>query len=754
MRSEALPLIGLAALLLGSCTGLKHATPERPLFDSFDVEWEEAPAEDRKRITNELRNVVRPSPNNRILWLRPTVALHNMTKEPRKPKGLRRLWKYKIGSEPVYLADVPLKDINAAFENRLNNHGYFAARSRFEVRARGRTAHAVFFVDAGRPHRLRTITYANDGDTLNARIAASALRSPLKPDQLYDLAALDEERSRVGGTLRNAGWYHLKDDDLVFAADTSLGEHRMDIRLRMKTTARPKARQRYSLGDVRLHGDQDGLLPPNDSVRADSVLYINYINNYRPSTILRGVFLRPGQFYSAQRTENTTQFLSSYGVFKSVRVEYAEDTLLPGVLNADVVLVPQKRWSLFYELKAVSKSNNFAGPGVRVGFKDRDLFRGAETLTADLNGRFETQVAGANKGTNAYEIGVKVALQVPRIVPFRSLRPVGSSAPTTRAELGYGLFRRVGLYGLESFNSSFGYVWRQSLRLWHDARVLDVSYNSLYYSSDAFTAFLDTNQAVQRSFEEQFIVGIGYTFTYITRQRHSAAGHLLASIGFDESGNVLSAAYRLGGPRPEGGDLLFGRRFSQYVRFRPEIRYYSHQGQRGDQVVARVLAGVAVPYGNSDVVPYVKQFFVGGTNSIRAFRARSVGPGTYLPDAGSGVLIDQTGDIRVEANLEYRFTIAGYLKGAVFSDAGNIWLVNDDAQRPGGKFVWGNVLSELAMGAGVGLRFDPEVIVVRLDLATPLREPSRASGDRWVIADPRPRIFDNVVFNIAIGYPF
>ena len=753
MRAATLPA-AIAAIVLVSCTGLKHATPERPLFAGFDVEWEQAPVEHRKRITHELEKVVRPAPNTSILGLRPTVALHNAIKEPRKPKGLRNLLKNKIGSAPVYLADVPLKDINAAFENRMNNHGYFAASSRYEEKTSGRRARVVFFITARTPHRLRTITYADSTDTLSARIAGAAERSPLYPGQLYDLAVLDAERSRMVAQLRNAGWYYMKDDDLVFAADTSVGDHEMDIRLRVRSATKPKARQRYTLGEVRVHGDHDDLLPPNDSVLVDSTIYINYLNNYRPSTIVRGVSLRPGQFYSARRTDNTTQYLSSYGVFKSVRVNFLEDTLQVGVLHADVLLVPQKRWSLFSELNAISKSNNFAGPGLRVGFKDRDLFRGAETFTADVNGRFETQVAGANKGTNAYEIGVKLALKIPRIVPFRSLRSVSSSAPTTRAELGYGLFRRVGLYGLESFNTSFGYVWRQNPRVWHDARVLDMSYNSLYYSSDEFTAFLDTNEAVKRSFEEQFILGFGYTYTITTRQRNSASGYLLASIGFDESGNLLNGIYRLGGPRPEGGDLLFDRRFSQFVRFRPELRYNSRMGAHGDRIVARLLAGIALPYGNSDVVPYVKQFFVGGTNSVRAFRARSVGPGAYTPDVSNGLLIDQTGDIRFEANIEYRFTIAGFFKGAVFGDAGNIWLVHDDPQRPGGNFEWGHALSELAVGAGVGLRFDPEVIVVRLDLATPLREPSRPAGDRWVFDDLNPRIFANVVFNIAIGYPF
>ncbi|MFZ1687023.1 MAG: BamA/TamA family outer membrane protein [Flavobacteriales bacterium] len=753
MRCVAYPVL-LCAALLSSCTGLKYATPERPLFAGFEVEWDQPPVEERKSLTGELTEVVVPEPNTNILGMRPAAALHNAIKEPRKVNGLRNLLKNKIGSPPVYLADVPLNDINAALENRMNNHGYFAARSRYEVNAEGRKARVVFHVNAGVPHRLRSIAYGDSTDTLNLRIARSRERSPLEVGQFYDLARLDAERNRVAGSLRNAGWYHLKDDDLVWAADTSGGDHVMDVRLRMKRVANAKARQRFTLGAVRVHGDYDAALPRNDSTVVDSVVYINYLNTYRPKTIVRGVFLRPGQFYSSFCSDQTTQHLSSFGVFKSTQVNYTEDALRPGVLHANVLLVPQKRWSLFSELNAVSKSNNFAGPGLRVGFKDRDLFRGAEILSADLNGRFETQIAGDRKGTNAYEIGVKMSLQIPRIVPFRGLRSVRSSAPNTRADIGYGLFRRVGLYGLESFNTSFGYVWRHNPRVWHDVRILEVSFNSLYYSSAEFTAFLDTNPAVQRSFEEQFIVGLGYTYTVTTQRRTTTSGYMMASLGFDESGNLLDLGYRIAGPRPEEGDLLLGRRYSQFLRFRPEVRYYSPAGRGGDRIVARVLAGVAVPYGNSDVVPFVKQFYVGGTNSVRAFRARSVGPGTYVPEENSTVLIDQTGEIRFEANLEYRFTISGYLKGALFADAGNIWLVNDDPQRPGGTFKWENALSELAAGAGFGVRFDPEVIVVRLDLATPLRRPSLPEGDRWVFDDLEPKLFDNMIFNIAIGYPF
>ncbi len=751
-----LPMALLTMLLvLAGCTGMKYATEEKPLFTGFTMEWTDVPVQDKKAITKEIEDLVRPVPNNSLFGLRPTVALRNMIKEPKKPKGLGNLLRNKIGSAPVYLADVPVADINGAIVNRLNNHGYFAAESNFNILRKKRKATIAFHIAAGTPHRIRNVVYGDSADVLNKEVAMARNTASIAPGQCYDLGTLKAERLRVAERLRNRGWWLLKDNDLEFVADTSVGPHLLDLGLRVKTGTGEKVRCQYLLGDIYVHGDYDAFLPPNDTVPIGDLYYINTLNNYRPSTITRGVFLRKGAKYSERTGNNTIRYLSSFGVFKSVNVDYSEDSLDLGVLKADVKLMPMKRWTLFTEFNAIAKSNNFVGPGLRAGFKDRDLFRGAETFTADLNGRFETQVAGVQKGTNAYELGVKTALQFPRIVPFHFLRAARISVPTTRIEMGYGLFRRINLYGLESFNTSLSYNWRQNQRLWHELNLIDVSYNKLYYASRDFTAFLQDNPAVQRSFEQQFILGTGYTITVASKHSKPLQGYVVASLGVDESGNMLAALMQSGGTKPEAGYTLFGTAFSQYVRFRPEVRYYQPLGVGRAQWASRVQVNFGIPYGNSDVLPYVKQFFSGGTNGLRAFRARGVGPGSYLAnDTSSAVLTDQTGDIKFEVNSEYRFTIAGYFKGALFADAGNIWLANPDPKRPGGAFRWPDALDELAVGAGFGLRFDPQVIVIRLDLATPLRNPALPKGNRWVFNDLKPRIFDNVVFNIAIGYPF
>lgn len=758
------PILG--AMFLAGCTGLKHATEERPLFTGHTIIFQEPPEADASAAQRELEGVVTPPPNEGFLGMRPLVALYNSTKEPkRQGKGLRHVLKYKIATPPVYLDDVPLDEIDAAMTNRMNNRGYFQAATVHEVLRKGRRAEVVFTVTPGRVHRLRNILYADSvlasEDSLRHEIRRSQSRSLLQPGEPYHLDALVRERLRVAEHLRNVGWYRMNEGLLEFAADTSQGDHQVDIRLRVKRTALEVERARYTVGHVFVHGDHDALLPASDTTMVDSLGYVDYLGMYRPTTITRGVFLQPGRHYSQRRVDLTRRYLSSYGVFNSVSIDFTDDSLRRGVLDADVFITPQQRFSLFTELNAISKSNSFAGPGIKVGWKDRDLFRGAEVLTADINGRFETQVAGAGQGTNAYEIGAKIGLAVPRLLLPGRLRAVRDQTPTTRADVGYGLFRRIGLYGLESVNLGYGYVFRPDRRSWHDVRLPDVSYNNLYYASDEFNAFLNANPAIRRSFDEQFIIGVGYTYTHTDQRGPNDRSYWLYSLGFDEGGAITSAIFKATqGARPEEGYLLFGERFSQYIRFRAEGRWSQAIGGGGSLLAMRVLAASATPYGNSSSVPYVKQFFSGGANSLRAFRARSVGPGTYDPSLQSDgandgrFLVDQVGDIKFELNLEYRFPISGIVKGALFSDAGNVWLQRDDAQRPGGAFRARHALDELAVGAGFGLRIDPEVIVIRFDLATPLRRPDLPQGDRWVFDDQRPRVLDNMILNIAIGYPF
>ena len=726
------------------------------MFTEFTVQWSEAPPDDAKEALRELEAVVTPIPNNSLFGMRPTVALHNMVREPKKPKGLRHLLKYRIGNDGVFLEQVPLDDITRALENRMNNRGHFSATARHEVQQKQRKATVTWTVEPGPAHRIRSIRVGDpNGTGLDSALAAQRGNLQLATGMPYHLARLTAERDRLSDRLRDRGWFRLRSDDLVWAADTTVGDFGVDLHLRVKPRTSEGKRMAYTIGKVIVHGDRDDVLPPSDTTLVDGLNYVNYLGMYRPETITRGVYFRPGDRYSLRRADITQRYLTSYGVFRNVFINFVDDSLQLGTLNADVLLMPQKRFSLFSELNAISKSNNFAGPGIKVGFRDRGLFRGAEQFTLDLNGRFETQIAGAGRGTNAYEIGAKAGLSIPRMVLFPFLRTARSSVPQTNIEMGYGLFRRVNLYGLESANAGLGYLWREDRRTWHDLRLLDVSFNNLYFTSELFDEFLDRNPAIRRSFDEQFIIGFGYTWTRSTKKSPAQRAWAVITLGGDEGGHLTSVVLRgIEGPRPEEGYTILGERYSQFVRLRPELRLYQVVGRGTDHIAFRIMTHAAFAYGNSSTVPFVKQFFAGGPNSLRGFPARSVGPGSYVGDQVANLLIDQVGDLRLEANIEYRFTMSGMFKAAFFADAGNVWLLNEDPQRPGGQFDPQDFLREIALNAGFGLRIDPEVIVVRLDLAAPLHRPDLPDGDRWVFNDLDRRWARNFILNIASGYPF
>jgi outer membrane protein assembly factor BamA len=314
--------------------------------------------------------------------------------------------------------------------------------------------------------------------------------------------------------------------------------------------------------------------------------------------------------------------------------------------------------------------------------------------------------------------------------------------------VGYNYFNRFDLYLLNSLYLDFGYRWKSKTVFSHILNPIEISYTSVPESSksDAFRDYLEQNPGVQRSFEDQLILGTGYDFTY--NRGELRQNYLFFNGGIDFSGNLTSllASTFNANRNADGEYTLLGIPFSQYVRFRTDLRYELRINQ-GSSIATRFVTGLGFPYGNSTVLPYIKQFFVGGTNSLRSFLARSVGPGSEPPPQG---FTDLTGDMRLEANIEYRFSFSNRLKGALFMDAGNIWLIKTDPNRPNATFKWPGWISEVAISTGWGLRWDFEYIVARLDFGYTLRTPYFPEGQRWA----KEINFLDPTFNFAIGYPF
>ncbi len=453
------------------------------------------------------------------------------------------------------------------------------------------------------------------------------------------------------------------------------------------------------------------------------------------------------------------------GVFKFVNIRFDEvDSSGIPRLDVRVFVTPVLLKNIRLELQGVSKSNDLAGPVFNSSFRNRNLFRGAENFTLSLETGFETPLSGTAAGLNSYEVGARAVLELPEFVTPFALEDVSTRfVPKTRIELGTRLLDRLQYFQMLSLDASFGYDWKETLTKEHVLNPVSFTLVHLAKRTPLFSALLTANPFLRRSYEEQFILGPNYTFTYNDQLESDRKNHLYFKGGIDLSGNLLYLAQSLFAGRKAGPDnpfKIFGTPYSQYARFDIDLRHYYHSTDQATTIASRLVAGVGLAYGNSSTMPYVKQFYIGGANSVRAFNARSLGPGSYkTPDSlAANGFFDEAGDIKLEANIEYRFPLVSILHGALFLDAGNIWLARDDPTRPGAKFSGKTFLDEIAVGTGLGLRVDLSFFVLRFDLAFPLRIPYLPEGERWVarqiaFGDPGWRK-NNFVFNIAIGYPY
>jgi outer membrane protein assembly factor BamA len=470
--------------------------------------------------------------------------------------------------------------------------------------------------------------------------------------------------------------------------------------------------------------------------------------------------IQPEMLYSRTKHISTISRLESMGAFRFVSVKYDPVSDSSHLLDATILLAPSKKLSLNAEVNAVAKTNYFVGPGVKLTFKSRNFLKGGELFTVNLHGRFETQVAGNDKGNTAYEVGTDINLIIPRIIPFRVTGYRDGHVFYTKATVGYNIFQRLNMYQFNTSHASWSYNWKKSNPVSHQLKLIDISFTNLAKATDEFNDWLNINPSLKRSFEEQFILGTSYSYI-LNHLDEKYKKKYFFRLAADPSGNLMTAVMSIGKKEKPSSDKpykLFGNPISQFFRALTEARYYINTGEKSI-IATRLFIGAGIPYGNSSTIPYVRQFFVGGTNSLRGFTSRSVGPGSYTPpDSLQGLNIDQTGDIKTEANIEYRFPMTKYLKGALFVDVGNVWLVYEDSTRVGAVFDFKRFYKELAISSGIGLRIDFNVVIVRFDLGFPLRKPWLPEGERWVVREINP--FDrewrrkNLILNFSVGYPF
>lgn len=705
------------------------------------------------------------APNNPLYspWLRTPLPIGlwawNYCYTPRE-KGFKYWFFKRLAKEPVLLSKVQPGLRTQVAEQALANFGYFGSSVSDSLRYRkhGRKAKVDYTLRIAEPWFYGEIAYPTVNPGMDPLIDSLRATSLLRTGAQYNLDTLTAERQRITGILRDRGYYYFRPEYLEFLADTTLRPQHVDLRLTLKPNLPAVALKPYRVGDVTVRlrnlrpGPRDTLRLRNATVIAQRPMKI------RPRVLGRALTLRPGQLFTVDAQNRTQNELNQLGIFRSVNLSVTPLDSLRGGDTLDVAIDAQFDYPLEVALEtdATSKSNSFIGPGVTLKVSNNNLFRGGEVLDVKLTGSYEWQTGNKNSGgqtsrMNSYELGLTSNLNLPRLLLpegwVSRLRYPGSTA----FQLGVELMNRPRFFHLIAFSGSAGYNFRTSPYSHHGLTVFKLTYNRLLHTTASFDQTMEENPSIAMSFRNQFVPSISYTYTFDKTYGATGNRRFYWQNSLTAAGNLLSGILRAFGERQP--QELFGNRFSQFAKEISEVKFYHRIGRRNNWLATRFLVGVGYAYGNSEVMPYSEQFYIGGANSIRAFTVRSIGPGSYRPPADdSDGYLDQTGDFKLEANIEYRFGIMGRLNGAVFLDAGNVWLLKNDPNRPGAELKWKGLLDEIALGTGFGLRYDISYLVIRADLGIGLHTPYPNPDKKgyYNISSFR----DGLGFHLAIGYPF
>lgn len=766
-------LLAIGSLAMYACSTTKHIPEGERLYVEGDVQLQmdsNVNAERKALFEEHLEELLMPKPNKKLFGVRWKLMFWNAAGgyDTTNSNFFKRFLRKK-GEEPVLLSDVNREYNENLLRNRMENLGFFNAEVNSDTTYNGKFGKIIYTGIPGKIYRIDTVIYEIDPNSnLGRDILKDKDKSLLKKGSNYNLDVILNERDRIDNELKNKGYYFFNPDNILVEVDSTIGNHKVNMYITIKPETTPEAKEPQKIGNIYIYPNytltsQGYNRRPNTDMLDlfdDNYYFIDRQNTFRKKVIANHIFFKRGQLYNRGDHNRTINHLVNLNAFKFVKNSFEPSPDEPNTLDVYYHLTPLPKKSLRLELLAKTASV-YNGSEANVTWSLRNAFRGAETVTLNVFGGYETQTGGnINLNSSYYRYGAELGITWPRLLSPYNWAPTRRFIPKTYLKFGYEFLNRRSAYVLNSSSLKYGYVWKENDQKQHDLTLAEIIYVQPRNISEAYKAQMDTVPTLKRIVDPQFSFGPNYTFTFTNTMDESLKHTFYFKGGTNLSGNVLGLLQ--GANYDDNQKKLFGTVYSQFVKIEADGRHYMKLG-RYSQLASRIMLGMSYSYGNSRSLPYLKQFYSGGPNGLRAFRARAVGPGSALPEnlGKDNFFADQTGDYKLELNTEYRARLVdmgfGVLNWAAFIDAGNIWLQNTEEDKAGGKLSK-DFLTELAVGAGAGLRFDLTFLILRTDFAIPLRLPYYPKGERWVIKNidfgSSSWRRENLIFNLAIGYPF
>jgi len=692
-----------------------------------------------------------------------------------------------FGSRPITLSNVS-PDLHATVgKNLLNKRGYFNNKITHELvpQSNKKKIKLKYTVNMGHLWTIDSLQYVNFPPDIDSLIQASRPNAIIKNGDAFDVATLEQERQRLTSLFRNNGYYYYKNNDASYLADTTIVRGKVITRLQLADSINPIDLKQWRIGKITVNL-QKNFMEELRQHRKKQGFDLNFNGRHSPlrsRVIANDLQFRPGDLYQQSKHTETMERLNATRLFTASNISFkpSNSTDTCRTLNVTLDFLFDRPYDFYVEAYGRGKTTGKYGPELVVGVTKRNTFRGAELLNVRLHGAYEWATKRSNDdGTtgriNDYQYGAEVSLQFPRFLnPFKTpprilrermrkreaaaiaagkpltLKPQRTyfESPMTTLSASTNVIKRALYFKRHVVAGELTYSWAPSERHSFIFKPLSLAYEYMRSVTDRFKALTDSVPYLEVSMADQFIPKALFQYTYQSPSGYANPIRWWSTVS--EASNVLALGYLASGEKwNKRGKTMFKNPFAQFVKIETNFtKLWALSGK--SSIAAHANAGVVWAYGNSRFAPYSEQFFVGGANSIRAFNVREIGPGTYRSASLVRSYVEQTGEVKVQANVEYRPHLVGNLYGALFLDAGNVWTLHSDASRPGSQFHFNNFFKELAFGTGVGLRYDIGFFMLRVDWGIGLHVPYETGLNRLYNI----RHFgDAQALHLAIGMPF
>ena len=762
-------ILALGMFLFPGCNSTKYVPEGKYMLNKVEIR------SDNEQVSKEdLKVHVKQKGNLRIFgFLKFHLGLYNLSSPKRENDWLKR-----IGEAPViyeeYLTQRSIDKINVY----LRNKGYYNAViiDSLIYHPDKPKVDQLYRIITGKPYTIRKVEYDVADIQVKNLIVRDSANYLIRPGHIFDVDVLNAEQDRITRLMKNRGYYLFNENLISFAADTLSSNKQVDLFVRIEDanpeTSTFEPHQKFRINRYFVNSSFKPIYIQQEApLLEDTLKSMNYSFlyneklNYRPDLFKDLNRIADSTYFCLENVEKTYRSLNQLRQFKVININFSEFDSVPAagerMLNCNFQLSPLPRQGISLDIEGTNSSGNFGVAG-NLNIQHRNAFKGAEIFDIQLRGAMERQqtISGSNLDFNTRELGLETGLTLPKFLsPFKNFRYFSFQIPQTKLSIGYNYQHRPD-YTRTISTLRFGYRWKSSEYITQTLNLFDFNFVNLSEFNEEFINSIK-DFYIKSSFTDHLISATNYSWIFNNQKQNTASNYRYVKVNLESAGNILGLySGVINKDKTIKTDTepneqvkyyeVLNTRFAQYFKTDFEYRY-GHYFDEYNSVVGRAFVGIGIPYGNFDVLPFEKKYFTGGANGIRAWQVRTLGPGSYVAPKSS--YPNQLSDIKLEANMEYRFHLLMMLEGALFLDAGNIWAINSKDNRDGAVFKLNNFYNQVAVGTGFGLRFDFTYFLFRFDVGMKLRDPSLEEGRRWIPGNYK---IDADKFNLsfAIGYPF